>query len=89
MDRGRGERIRTSDLLNPIQTRYQAALRPGMLYLRYDTTRQLRAPGRNAVAWLCGYASRYSGRVVGMVEPHGVVARLTGVLMVALPLGTP
>jgi hypothetical protein len=25
---GRGERIRTSDLLNPIQVRYQTALRP-------------------------------------------------------------
>jgi hypothetical protein len=25
---GRGERIRTFDLLNPIQVRYQAALRP-------------------------------------------------------------
>jgi hypothetical protein len=25
---GRGERIRTSDHLNPIQVRYQAALRP-------------------------------------------------------------
>ena len=27
---GRGERIRTSDLLNPIQTRYQAAPRPAV-----------------------------------------------------------
>ena len=26
--RGRGDWIRTSDLLNPIQVRYQAALRP-------------------------------------------------------------
>jgi len=28
---GRGERIRTSDLLNPIQTRYQAAPRPDVV----------------------------------------------------------
>ena len=28
IDSGRGERIRTFDLLNPIQVRYQAALRP-------------------------------------------------------------
>ena len=28
LEHGRGARIRTGDLLNPIQTRYQAALRP-------------------------------------------------------------
>ncbi len=28
---GRGERIRTSDHLNPIQVRYLAALRPGFV----------------------------------------------------------
>ena len=31
---GRGDWIRTSDLLNPIQVRYQAALRPDPVYLR-------------------------------------------------------
>jgi len=31
VETGRGERIRTSDLLNPIQTRYQAAPRPDAL----------------------------------------------------------
>ena len=29
---GRGERIRTSDPLNPIEVRYQAALRPDMFF---------------------------------------------------------
>ena len=29
---GRGGRIRTGDHLNPIQVRYQAALRPVLLY---------------------------------------------------------
>ena len=33
---GRGERIRTFDLLNPIQVRYQAALRPDRFVLRYS-----------------------------------------------------
>jgi excisionase family DNA binding protein len=31
---GRGDWIRTSDLLNPIQVRYQTALRPAMLIIR-------------------------------------------------------
>ena len=34
---GRGDWIRTSDLLNPIQVRYQAALRPDQI--RYYHTR--------------------------------------------------
>ncbi len=29
---GRGERIRTSDLFNPIEARYRAALRPDNLF---------------------------------------------------------
>ena len=36
---GRGERIRTFDLLNPIQVRYQAALRPDPWLAVYDSTR--------------------------------------------------
>ena len=36
-DRGRGDWIRTSDLLNPIQVRYQAALRPDRFVLRMST----------------------------------------------------
>jgi hypothetical protein len=32
---GRGDWIRTSDLLNPIQVRYQTALRPVPLLLRF------------------------------------------------------
>ena len=35
--RGRGDWIRTSDLLNPIQVRYQAALRPDRFVLRTST----------------------------------------------------
>jgi integrase len=34
---GRGDWIRTSDLLNPIQVRYQAALRPDRFVLRMTT----------------------------------------------------
>ena len=34
---GRGDWIRTSDLLNPIQVRYQAALRPDRFVLRMST----------------------------------------------------
>jgi hypothetical protein len=34
---GRGERIRTFDLLNPIQVRYQTALRPDRFLLRMTT----------------------------------------------------
>ena len=34
---GRGDWIRTSDLLNPIQVRYQAALRPDDFVLRMST----------------------------------------------------
>jgi hypothetical protein len=40
---GRGERIRTFDLLNPIQVRYQTALRPDRLVLRTST--RLAFPG--------------------------------------------
>ena len=39
---GRGERIRTFDLLNPIQVRYQAALRPDRAV---EYTRQRQAIG--------------------------------------------
>ncbi len=39
MNTGRGERIRTSDPLHPMQVRYQAALRP-------DEPRSIASPAR-------------------------------------------
>ena len=41
---GRGERIRTSDPLNPIEVRYQAALRPDMFNSQFPWTGP--APGK-------------------------------------------
>ena len=42
---GRGERIRTFDLLNPIQVRYQTALRPDRA-THYDRERRAAATPR-------------------------------------------
>ena len=41
---GRGERIRTSDPLHPMQVRYQAALRPetGILFEKQEIASSLR-----------------------------------------------
>jgi hypothetical protein len=51
-NRGRGERIRTFDLLNPIQVRYQTALRPDPAQVYRTAERAL--PAR-FIAW---YQSR-------------------------------
>ena len=45
---GRGERIRTSDLFNPIEARYQAALRP----VRGDVDAPIRGLVFAVVMWL-------------------------------------
>ena len=53
MDDSRGERIRTSDLLNPIQTRYQAAPRPVPLILPNSLPIvQCSAGARRLARWL-------------------------------------
>src|SRR5262252_8311033 len=49
---GRGEKIRTSDPLHPMQVRYQAALRPDRA-LHYSRGIAAR-PRRNACGWIKG-----------------------------------
>ena len=52
LDFGRGERIRTSDILLPKQARYRAALHPEGA----DYAIRARAPGNSILTWLVMFA---------------------------------